>query len=48
MVQPGAADDLEAAWNAVHDAAAIGATELDVLREMARCLRAIGEGRVPR
>ena len=80
------ADELETAWDAVHDATpagwfvgqpsyhderrewmmyafdpieraevgvrsrewtAVGATETDVLREMARCLREIGEGRVP-
>ena len=27
---------------------AVGATEVDVLREMARCLREIAEGRAPR
>jgi hypothetical protein len=80
-------DDLDAAWEAVHDATppdwyvgrpsyhderhewtqyafdqrehakvgvrsrewtAVGATELDCLLEMARCLRQLGAGRVPR
>jgi len=30
-----------------HEWTAVGQTELEVVREMARCLREIGEGRVP-